>query len=303
MTQFTTLQQKIHEILPEINLKLHENLSEHTSFKIGGPAEIMAFPKSRNELRNLLAFADEYRCPCRILGAGTNILAPDSGLDGVTICMKDAFNGVRLGDAGTVIVSAGTTMTRAASFAARHALAGMEFAHGIPGTIGGGIYMNAGAYGGELKDICVSVETMDMQGYTHIYDKDQMCFSYRSSILQQKQEIVISATFALSQDDPERIKARMKELKAKRSASQPLKLPSAGSAFKRPEGAYAAALIDQAGLKGFRVGDAAVSEKHAGFVVNLGNATASDVRVLLEQVSDRVRLHSGYSLQPEIRIW
>ena len=179
----------------------------------------------------------------------------------------------------------------------------MEFAHGIPGTIGGGVYMNAGAYGGELRDICESVEVMDMDGNLTTRSNSDMDFSYRHSILEDEGGIVVSAVFRLLPGEPEQIKAKMKELQSKRSASQPLDLPSAGSAFKRPVGGYAAALIDQAGLRGFCVGNAAISTKHAGFAVNLGGATANDVKQLLQQVSDRVFESSGIRIEPEVRIW
>lgn len=303
MTHYTALQQKISEKLPHIVAMFHEDLALHTSFRIGGPAEVIVFPKTPSELQQLLRFIADAGCQYRILGAGTNILAPDQGMDGITVCLKDAMCDIATIGDGVLKVSAGVTMSRAAIYAANQGLAGMEFAHGIPGTVGGGIYMNAGAYGRELKDICISVETMDVSGQIHCYSCEEMNFAYRSSILQRNNEIAISATFRLSQDDPEVIKQHMAELKARRSASQPLSLPSAGSAFKRPAGAYAAALIDQAGLKGLRVGDAAVSEKHAGFVVNLGQATAQDVCALLQLVAEKVYLHSGYQLEPEIRIW
>jgi len=198
---------------------------------------------------------------------------------------------------------AGVTMTRAAVYAANLGLAGMEFAHGIPGTVGGGVFMNAGAYGGEIKGVCESVEVMDREGNIRRLTNAEMDFSYRHSILEETGDIVLSADFALTKDEPESIKGRMKELIGKRSASQPLDLPSAGSAFKRPVGGYAAALIDQAGLKGFQVGGAAISTKHAGFAVNLGGATAEDVKNLLRQVSDRVYENSGIRIEPEIRIW
>ena len=194
-------------------------------------------------------------------------------------------------------------MTRAAVFASNHGLSGMEFAHGIPGTVGGGVYMNAGAYGGEIRDICESVEVMDLQGKIRQLTNEEMRFSYRHSILEDEGGIVVSAVFRLEAKNPAEIKARMKELQGKRSASQPLDMPSAGSAFKRPVGGYAAALIDQAGLKGFAVGGAAISTKHAGFAVNLGGATAADVKNLLQQVSDRVYENSGIRLEPEVRIW
>ena len=188
-------------------------------------------------------------------------------------------------------------------FAAGLGLSGLEFAHGIPGSVGGGVYMNAGAYGGEICQVCEQVEVMDFQGNLSVWDNAQMGFSYRHSLLQERQAIVVSALFRLEKKDPRQIRDCMKELMAKRSASQPLDLPSAGSAFKRPQGGYAAALIDQAGLRGYRVGGAAIAQKHAGFAVNLGGATARDVRQLLEQVSEIVYEKSGIRLEPEIRIW
>jgi UDP-N-acetylmuramate dehydrogenase len=231
------------------------------------------------------------------------VLAPDGGLQGLCICLKDALDGMELLDGNRIRVMAGVTMTRAAVFAANNGLSGMEFAHGIPGTVGGGVYMNAGAYGGEIRDICESVEVMDAQGNQAVFSKEQMQFSYRHSVLEDTGSIVVSAVFHLNPAEPESIKAKMKELQGKRSASQPLDMPSAGSAFKRPVGGYAAALIDQAGLKGFAVGGAAISTKHAGFAVNLGGATAEDVKELLKQVSDRVYENSGIRLEPEVRIW
>jgi UDP-N-acetylmuramate dehydrogenase len=194
-------------------------------------------------------------------------------------------------------------MTRAAVFAANAGLSGLEFAHGIPGTVGGGVYMNAGAYGGEIKDVIESVDIMDVSGDIYTLSAEEMEFSYRHSILEDRGGIVLSAVFRLLEKPAEEIKGKMKELMAKRSASQPLDLPSAGSAFKRPVGGYAAALIDQAGLKGFSVGGAAISTKHAGFAVNLGGATAADVKQLLSRVSDIVFERSGIRLEPEVRIW
>jgi len=238
-----------------------------------------------------------------ILGAGTNVLAPDEGIEGLVICLKDGLEGMEQLDDYRIRVMAGVTMTRAALFAAGLGLSGMEFSHGIPGSVGGGVYMNAGAYGGELCQIVESVEVMDLDGHVSVLSNDEMKFSYRHSVLEETGAIVISVIFRLHRADPEEIRAQMRLLQSKRSASQPLDLPSAGSAFKRPVGGYAAALIDQAGLKGFQVGGAAISTKHAGFAVNLGGATAADVKALLSQVSDKVYEQSGIRLEPEVRIW
>lgn len=303
MTDFTVFQQKISALLPEMELRFEEPMAKHTSFRIGGPVEVMAFPKSREELARILKTSNLLDIYPAILGAGTNILAPDEGLRGLVICLKDCLGGMERLDDTHIRVMSGVTMTRAAVFAANLGLSGMEFAHGIPGSVGGGVYMNAGAYGGEIRDICESVEIMDMAGNVKHYSREEMAFSYRHSILEEKPGIVVSAVFRLEPKPTEEIRARMKELQGKRSASQPLDLPSAGSAFKRPVGGYAAALIEQAGLKGYQVGGAAISAKHAGFAVNLGGATAADVQNLLAQVSDRVFAHSGIRLEPEIRLW
>ncbi len=303
MTDFTDFQQKLSAFLPDLKVCFGEPMAKHTSFRIGGAAEVMAFPKSAEELAQILKVSGLLDTKPAILGAGTNVLAPDEGLRGLTICLKDALDGMERLDDTHIRVMAGVTMTRAAMFAAGLGLSGLEFAHGIPGSVGGGVYMNAGAYGGEICQVCEQVEVMDFQGNLSVWDNAQMGFSYRHSALQEREAIVVSALFRLEPKDPQQIRDKMKELMAKRSASQPLDLPSAGSAFKRPQGGYAAALIDQAGLRGYQVGGAAISQKHTGFAVNLGGATAKDVRQLLEQVSEIVYQNSGIRLEPEVRIW
>lgn len=303
MTEMTELQRNLANLLPRIAFRFEEPMSKHTSFRIGGPAEVMAFPKSKEELAELMKVSALLDIKPAILGAGTNILAPDEGIRGLVICLKDCMDGMERLDETRIRVMAGVTMTRAAMFAANLGLSGLEFAHGIPGTVGGGVYMNAGAYGGEICGVCQSVEIMDMAGNVVVRTCADMGFSYRHSILEEVPGIVLGAVFCLEPKPVEQIKARMKELQEKRSASQPLNLPSAGSAFKRPVGGYAAALIEQAGMKGFRVGGAGISEKHAGFAVNLGGATAADVRKLLRQVSDKVYENSGIRIEPEVRIW
>ena len=299
----TEFQSKITELLPQVTLRFYESMAKHTSFRIGGPAEVMAFPKNTEELAQLLKVSALLDCKTAILGAGTNVLAPDAGMDGLVICLKDALDGITLLEDNKLRVAAGVTMTKAAVFAANHGLSGLEFAHGIPGTVGGGVYMNAGAYGGEICQVCESVEVMSADGTVRTLSNREMVFSYRHSCLEETGEIVVSAVFALVPKAVEEIKEQMRLLMSKRSASQPLDLPSAGSAFKRPVGGYAAALIDQNGLKGFRVGGAAVSTKHAGFVVNMGDARAEDVKTLLTQVSDQVYSATGIRLEPEVRIW
>jgi UDP-N-acetylmuramate dehydrogenase len=278
-------------------------MAQPTSFRIGGEVEVMAFPKNREELAAILKQSCLLDTKPAILGAGTNVLAPDAGIPGIVICLKDCLDGVEALEGDRIRVMGGVTMTRAAVFAANLGLSGLEFAHGIPGTVGGGVYMNAGAYGGEICQVAESVEVMDFEGNIRHLSNAEMGFSYRHSILEDEGGIVISAVFALRKGATEEIRGKMKELMGKRSASQPLDLPSAGSAFKRPVGGYAAALIDQAQLKGYQVGGAAISTKHAGFAVNLGGATAEDVKTLLKNVSDIVFERSGIRLEPEVRIW
>ena len=303
MMENTAFQRKIADFLPNIELKMNEPLSKHTSFRIGGGAEVMAFPKDAESLSHLLKTARELGVEPMILGAGTNVLAPDEGLSGLVICLKDSLVGMQQLSDTSIRVYAGVSMARAANFAASLSLSGLEFAHGIPGTVGGGVYMNAGAYGGEICQVCTQVAVMDMDGNQQLLSNEEMGFSYRNSRIQGENRIVLFADFQLQPQPEVVIRAKMQELMAKRRASQPLDLPSAGSAFKRPATGYAAAMIDAAGLKGFHIGDAAVSEKHAGFVVNLGNATAADVRALLNAVADRVEQIHGVRLEPEVRIW
>ena len=303
MTELTDFQKKIAELLPDVELKFSEPLAKHTSLRIGGGAEVMAFPKNAEELAKILKTSALLDGNFAILGAGTNILAPDEGVQGLVICLKDCLGGIEPLPGHKLRVMAGVTMSRAAVVAANSGLSGLEFAHGIPGTVGGGVYMNAGAYGGEIRQVCSQVEVMNRRGERRVLTNGEMGFSYRHSVLEETGDIVLSAEFTLTPAEPETIRSRMKELIGKRTASQPLDLPSAGSAFKRPAGGYAAALIQEAGLKGFRVGNAGISEKHAGFAVNLGGATAKDMKKLLQTVSDRVYEASGIRLEPEIRIW
>ena len=301
--ELTEFQKKLVTLLPQIEFAMEEPMARHTSFRIGGPVEAMAFPKNAEELAKLLKTSALLHVTPAILGAGTNILAPDEGIRGLVICLKDCMGGMEQLDETHIRVAAGVTMTRAAVFAAGLGLSGLEFAHGIPGTVGGGVYMNAGAYGGEICQVCRSVEVMDMDGNISTMGCRCMEFSYRHSILEEKDGIVLSATFELEPKSQEEIREKMADLMNRRKTSQPLDLPSAGSAFKRPVGGYAAALIDQAGLKGFCVGGAGVSTKHAGFVVNNGGATSADVKEVLRRVSDKVFADTGIRLEPEVRIW
>ena len=300
MTDFIAL---LREKIPTLELRPQQPLSKYTSFRIGGNAEWMACPKTEEELSALLEVCSCAEIRPVILGAGTNVLAPDAGISGLVIVLKDALMGMEQISDTAIRVMAGVTMARAAVYACGLGLSGLEFAHGIPGSIGGGVYMNAGAYGGEIKDVCTRVRILDRQGRGRWISREEAGFSYRHSAVEDNPWIVTAAEFELTPRPEAEIRARMQELMTKRRTSQPLDLPSAGSAFKRPASGYAAALIDQTGLRGFRVGGAAVSEKHAGFVVNLGGATSADVQSLLRQVSDRVFEASGIRLEPEVRIW
>lgn len=278
-----------------------EPLSKHTSFRIGGRAELMVFPATAQALATVLRAARATGILPVILGAGTNVLAPDAGKRGLIICTKDCLNGIRRVDDTAISVMAGVLLSRAATFARDAALTGMEFAHGIPGTVGGGIYMNAGAYGGELRQITEKTTIMTMNGQTQDLVGAEQGFGYRTSAFQHMACVIIESVFRLAPGTPNEIQEKMQTLSARRRASQPLELPSAGSTFKRPAGGYAAALIEQAGLKGQGVGGARVSEKHAGFVVNCGGATEADVLNTIALIQKRVYETSGIVLEPEVK--
>ena len=297
------MKEALRRILPLQFIQEEEPLSKHTSFRIGGPAQWMVFPQSRQDLAAVLQLAREKGVDTRILGAGTNVLAPDEGVRGLVICLRDSLKGLTLLEGNRIEAMAGMTLAQMAMFAARNALSGLEFAHGIPGTVGGGLYMNAGAYGGELKDVTLRTEYLTAEGEFMWLEGEKQGFSYRNSAFQKMDGVIVRAEFQLTPSTEEAVRNRIYELNEKRRASQPLELPSAGSTFKRPAQGYAAALIEQAGLKGLAVGGAQVSVKHAGFVVNTGGATAQDVLDLVALVQEKVYAHSGISLEPEVRLW
>lgn len=286
---------------PGLELRREEPLSNHTSFKIGGPAP-MAFPVSAQMLVDVYRWCLAQDVQPLLIGAGTNILAPDEGMDRLVICTKGLSKITDMGN-GILEAEAGVPMAKLACAARDLGLTGLEFSHGIPGTVGGGVYMNAGAYGGELCQVVISTTAMLPDGSIWEAEGEEQEFSYRTSAFQKKGAVILKSRVRLQPGDPAAIAARMRELMEKRKSSQPLELPSAGSTFKRPVGGYAAALIDEAGLKGKGIGKAAVSEKHAGFVVNLGGATAADVLATMEMVQKEVMEHSGIRLEPEVRIW
>lgn len=300
MNDMTQLQTELVERFPNMELRLNEPISRHTSFRIGGPAEVFALPESWDEMAGLLRWCEENGTVPAVLGAGTNVLASDAGRKGLTICTRGCSGSPERIDETHIRASAGITMASLAVFAAGLGLSGLEFAHGIPGSVGGGVYMNAGAYGGEMKQVTIRTRYLDHSGQFHWLEGQEQDFSYRHSAFTGKPWIITEAEFSLTPCPEEEIRASMRELMEKRKKSQPLSQPSAGSTFKRPTGGYAAALIDQAGLKGFQIGGAAVSEKHAGFVVNLGGATAEDVLLLIEEIRHRVFENSGIMLEPEV---
>lgn len=300
MRELTQLQQAIQAAFPQTQLRFEEPLARHTSFKIGGPCEVMAFPCGIQELSDLLRWAHSHEVQPAILGAGTNVLAADAGRRGLVICTRGCLDGMTQVDDTHIRVLAGVSMARAANFAAGLGLSGLEFAHGIPGSVGGGLYMNAGAYGGEMKQVAVRTEYLDAAGNLRCLDGAEQEFSYRRSAITGSTHVIVAGTFALTPDAESKIRETMQELMARRKASQPQELPSAGSTFKRPVGGYAAALIEQAGLKGVQIGGAAVSSKHTGFVVNLGGATEADVLALIAYIQKRVLETSGIALETEV---
>lgn len=297
LREFVTLLQ-----MADIDLKQGEPMCRHTTFQIGGPVAVMAFPNSPEQVGEILKIARRYEITPMILGAGSNILAPDEGLDTVVIELRTAMNRVEERSKGEFEAQAGAAMARLATFAMERGYTGLEFAHGIPGTVGGGVYMNAGAYGGEMCQVVTGVTVMDRAGNLLDIPADKLDLSYRHSRFMNEDLVILSVRVKLEKGDREEIRAKMAELMTRRRTSQPLELPSAGSTFKRPATGYAAAMIEAAGLKGLRVGDAQVSEKHAGFVVNRGRATCKDVLRLMEQVQDRVEQDTGVRLEPEVRI-
>lgn len=285
-----------------IQLKEGELLSNHTTFRIGGAAKYFAVPKNEEEIMEAVDFAIVKDLPYYILGKGSNVLFADEGYPGVIIEIGAGMEKVeRTGDTG-IRAQAGVSLSALAAFAAREGLSGLEFAGGIPGTLGGAVTMNAGAYGGEMKDVIVSAKVMDEEGAVQKLSCEELQLGYRTSIVQKKQFVVLEAEFLLKPGTTEEIQNTMKELNAKRRKKQPLEYPSAGSTFKRPEGYFAGKLIEDAGLRGYRVGDAQVSEKHCGFVVNRGKATCAEVLQLIGDVQKTVKEQFGVQLEPEVRI-
>lgn len=303
MSWETALDRQIHDYLPDLKWAADEPMAKHTSFRIGGPAKRMAFPKTREQLIVLMGFLQDAGVKPLLIGNGTNLLVADKGLDTVVIDTSAELSHIELTDEGEIAADAGVSLAKLALFAWKNGLTGLEFAHGIPGSVGGGVCMNAGAYGGEMAQVIDSVTVLFPDEGIKTLSCADMAFGYRHSLLMEHPgAVVLHAEFALEKDDSAAIRSRMDDLMSRRRASQPLEYPSAGSTFKRPEGYFAGRLIEEAGCKGLTVGGAQVSEKHAGFVINVGGATCADVLALMAEVQRRVKERSGVTLEPEVRV-
>ncbi len=289
----------------------NEPLKQHTSFRVGGPAKVYVVPEDIEELQKLIRFLHEEKLPYDIIGNGTNLLVSDAGVDHVVVEIGRALEGIELlpeanaSDEKTyyIRVLAGTLLSKAAQFAATQELSGMEALRGIPGTLGGAVTMNAGAYGTEMKDVLYSVDVLTPEGELRTLTTAELALGYRHSVIPERGYVVVAATLALRKGDPVEIKARMADFQNRRKEKQPLDKASAGSTFKRPEGYFAGKLIEDTGLRGFRHGGAQVSEKHCGFVINDGTARAADIYWLIGEVRKRVLLEQHVELTPEVKIW
>ena len=298
------IEEKIYQLLEAAagtdHIYREEPMKNHTTFRIGGNAEVFAAPDSADGIERVLQICREENIPCTVIGNGSNVLVGDRGVCGVVLQIYRNYASIRI-EGTDLYVQAGALLGQTAAAAAREGLTGLEFASGIPGTIGGAAAMNAGAYGGEMKDVLVWVKAIDRDGHVRQYAAEELELGYRTSRIQKEALVVLEVKLTLQQGDPVKIRERMEELKEQRVAKQPLEYPSAGSTFKRPEGYFAGKLIMDAGLRGFSVGDAQVSEKHCGFVINRGNATAADVMALVSQVQTIVEEKFGVRLELEVR--
>ena len=293
------LAQALRAMAPDRLLE-NEPMSLHTTFRVGGPADLLFQPANADELCAALKLAQEAGVPVQLLGNGSNLIVRDGGLRGLTILLGEHFSQIRV-EGRRIHAQAGATLVRVAAAAQEAGLSGLEFASGIPGTLGGGCAMNAGAYGGQLSDVLVSAQVL-LDGRVQTLSLQEMQMSYRTTRPLREGGVILSACFELQEDDPSAIHERMKDLNARRREKQPLNLPSAGSTFKRPEGYFAGALIEGCGLKGCTIGGAQVSQKHAGFVVNIGGATAADILALIQHVQAVVKKETGVDLEPEVKI-
>ena len=292
--------EKIQKLVGVAKVLVNEPMASHTTFKIGGPADYFVMPETIEELAAVLKLCKEENMPYFILGNGSNLLVGDKGFRGVVIQLYKNFDGICL-EGTKITAKAGAMLIRVAKEAGKAGLTGLEFASGIPGTIGGAMVMNAGAYGGEMKDVVTAVTVLTKEGEIKTLSGEEMNFRYRGSVVEDEGYIVLEAVMELKEGNLEEIQTRMEELSLQRRTKQPIEYPSAGSTFKRPEGYFAGKLIQDAGLRGYQVGGAQVSEKHCGFVINAGGATAADVMNLMQDVSDKVNAQFGVTLEPEVK--
>lgn len=291
---------KLNNVIAKDSILIDEPMSRHTTFRVGGPADFFVTPKAKEEVRDVICICKEAGMPYYIIGNGSNLLVSDAGYRGVIVQICKEMNEVKV-EGDLVKAQAGALLSGIAAKALGAELSGFEFASGIPGTIGGACVMNAGAYGGEMKDVLESVTALTGEGKIIELGRNELELGYRTSVIAKKGYIVLGAVLKLERGDGEKIKTYMDELKEKRVTKQPLEYPSAGSTFKRPEGYFAGKLIEDAGLRGFQVGGAQVSEKHCGFVINRDHATAADIMELMRQVQIRVKENSGVDLEPEVK--
>ena len=291
---------KLNNVIAKDSILIDEPMSRHTTFRVGGPADFFVTPKAKEEVRDVIRICKEAGMPYYIIGNGSNLLVSDAGYRGVIVQIYKEMNEVKV-EGDLVKAQAGALLSGIAAKALGAELSGFEFASGIPGTIGGACVMNAGAYGGEMKDVLEFVTVLTGEGKIIELGRNELELGYRTSVIAKKGYIVLGAVLKLERGDGEKIKTYMDELKEKRVTKQPLEYPSAGSTFKRPEGYFAGKLIENAGLRGFQVGGAQVSEKHCGFVINRDHATAADIMELMRQVQIRVKENSGVDLEPEVK--
>jgi len=293
--------QKLLRILPENRIKLKERMENHTTLHIGGPADYFVTPAGTEEIIEVIRLCNEEGMPFYVMGNGSNLLVSDDGYRGLIIKIAEDFSEIWVNEDGTVTAQAGILLSKLANVIAKHSLTGFEFASGIPGTLGGAVTMNAGAYGGEMKQCLTSVKVLDRNGNVLTLSRDELELGYRTSILQKKNYILLEATMKFETGNQQEIFAKMQDLNRQRREKQPLEKFSAGSTFKRPEGYYAGKLISDAGLRGYQVGGASVSEKHCGFLINKDNATAKDFITLIQDVTRIVYDKFGVTLEPEVR--
>lgn len=292
--------EELYRILGEDQVRVDEPMKSHTTFRVGGPADYFVTPRSAEEVAAVVKVCKAYGEPLFVEGNGSNLLVGDKGVRGVVLQIFKSMSKIQV-DGSEIIAEAGASLAQIANSALANSLTGFEFAAGIPGTLGGAVVMNAGAYGGEMKDVLESVKLLSEEGEVLELLAEELELGYRTSIIPKKKYIVLSAKLRLKKGNVEEIRAYMDELRKRRIEKQPLEYPSAGSTFKRPEGYFAGKLIQDAGLKGFTVGGAQVSEKHSGFVINKGDATAADIVSLMEQVADLVKKDSGVTLEAEVK--